>query len=315
MTENLPRDRYDTTIKELFGDGEEELISFFGHLKTKVIQHLNIEFARVEKKRSDLILECRTELGPAAVHLEFQSTNDSDIPFRMLRYATELQHKYRLPVYQILIYFGEREMTMADGLVYSFGPQNHLDYRYRAVDLGSITREEIKKTNNYTLYALLPLADRPRRRQHPEAFLRECVLDILQAPVTTEEKRKTLLRAEIFAGLYLEEKIIEQIFQEVETMLNIEESAGYQRIFKKGVEKGIQQGIEIGIEKGIEKGMKKGRQETLRENVLKLLHKKFKKIPHPYVDKIKSLDEYALGLILDNIFEISTLADLEDYLP
>jgi predicted transposase/invertase (TIGR01784 family) len=306
MTENLPRDRYDTTIKELFGDGEEELISFFGHLKTKVIQHLNIEFARVEKKRSDLILECRTEFGPAAVHLEFQCTNDSDIPFRMLRYATELQQKYRLPVYQILIYFGEREMAMADGLEYSFGPQNHLDYRYMTVDLGSISREEIKKTNNYTLYALLPLADRTRRKQHPEAFLRECVLDILQASVTTEEKRKTLLRAEIFAGLYFEEKIIEQIFREVETMLNIEESAGYQRIFKKGVEKGIQQGME--------KGMEKGRQDTLRENVLKLLHKKFKKIPRPYVDKIKTLDEYALGLILDNIFEINTLSDLEEYL-
>ncbi|MDQ0285070.1 putative transposase YdaD [Desulfofundulus luciae] len=132
------------------------------------------------------------------------------------------------------------------------------------------------------------------------------MLDIVQAPATSEEKRKTLLRAEIFAGLYFEKKIIEQIFREVETMLNIEESAGYQRIFKKGVEKGIQQGIE--------KGMEKGRQETLRESVLKLLHKKFKKVPRHYVDKIKSLDEYALGLILENIFEINTLSDLEEYL-
>ncbi|SHJ27732.1 DUF4351 domain-containing protein [Desulfofundulus thermosubterraneus] len=311
MVDAFPGNKYDITVKELFADSEEELVGFFASLRAEIIRHLNIEFPRVEIKRSDLILECRTEFGPAAVHLEFQSTNDSDIPFRMLRYATELQQKYRLPVYQILVYFGEREMAMADGLEYSFGPQNHLDYRYRAVDLGSISREEIKKTNNYTLYALLPLADRTRRKQHPEAFLRECVLDILQASVTTEEKRKTLLRAEIFAGLYLEEKIIEQIFREVETMLNIEESAGYQRIFKKGVEKGIQQGME----KGIEKGMEKGRQETLRESVLKLLHKKFKKVPRPYVDKIKSLDEYALGLILDNIFEINTLADLEDYLP
>jgi len=53
-------------------------------------------------------------------------------------------------------------------------------------------------------------------------------------------------------------------------MLKIKESAGYQRIFKKGMEKGMQQGMEKGIERG--------RQETLRENVL--LHKKFKKIPH-----------------------------------
>ncbi|NHM26898.1 DUF4351 domain-containing protein [Desulfofundulus sp. TPOSR] len=192
----------------------------------------------------------------------------------------------------------EREMTMADGLEYSFGPQNHLDYRYRAVDLGSIALEEIKNSGNTCLYALLPLTDRKKRKQKKEEFLRECVETIVHAPLNIEEKRQSLLRAEIFAGLVFDKPVIEQIFREVEKMLNIEESAGYRRIF----------------EKGMEKGMEKGRQETLRESVLKLLHKKFKKIPRPYVDKIKSLDEYALGLILDNIFEINTLSDLEEYL-
>ena len=48
------------------------------------------------------------------------------------------------------------------------------------------------------------------------------------------------------------------IFREVENMLDLEQSAGYRRIFNKGLEKGI--------EKGMEKGMEKGRRETLREN-------------------------------------------------
>lgn len=113
-----------------------------------------------------------------------------------------------------------------------------------------------------------------------------------------ENKRKALLRAEIFAGLFFEEQIIETVFREVENMLNLEESAGYRRIF----------------EKGMEKGMEKGRQETLRENVLKLLHRKFKKLPAQYTEKIKTADEYTLGLILDRIFEINTVADLDEYL-
>ncbi|MQL51560.1 DUF4351 domain-containing protein, partial [Desulfofundulus thermobenzoicus] len=132
------------------------------------------------------------------------------------------------------------------------------------------------------------------------------------------EKQKALLRAEIFAGLLYEEQVIEMIFREVENMLDLEQSAGYRRIFNKGLEKGIEKGMEKGIEKGmekgIEKGMEKGRRETLRENVLKLLYRKFKKLPAPYVEKIKTLDEYALGMILDNIFEINSLSELEEYL-
>ncbi|AEG16885.1 hypothetical protein Desku_3404 [Desulfofundulus kuznetsovii DSM 6115] len=302
MTGDMPKDKYDTTMKELFTDSEEDLIRFFCQIEMQVIRQLNIEFPLVEKKRSDLILECRTEKGPAAVHMEFQSTNDSDIPFRMLRYATDLKQKYNLPVYQVLIYFGDREINMADGLSFHFNAQNYLDYRFRAVDLGGITVEEIKKTGNYTLYALLPLTDRKKRKQKGESFLKECAEEIARTPLSFEEKQKALLRAEIFAGLLYEEQVIEMIFREVENMLDLEQSAGYRRIFNKG------------IEKGIEKGMEKGRRETLRENVLRLLYRKFKKLPAPYVEKIRTLDEYALGMILDNIFEINSLSELEEYL-
>lgn len=33
-----------------------------------------------------------------------------------------------------------------------------------------------------------------------------------------------------------------------------------------------------------------------------------------YTEKIKTADEYTLGLILDHIFEINTVADLDEYL-
>ena len=54
-----------------------------------------------------------------------------------------------------------------------------------------------------------------------------------------EEKQKALLRAEIFAGLLFEEQFIEMVFREAENMLDLEQSAGYRRIFNKGMEKGM----------------------------------------------------------------------------
>lgn len=298
-TEGSP---YDNTIKELFADSEDALINYFSDLKAEIIRDLNIEFHKIEEKKCDLITECQTEKGPVAIHLEFQSSNDKDIPFRMMRYALELHQKYKLPVYQILIYFGNWNLTMDNGLHYDFGPDTHLNYRYKIVDLGRISYEEIKASGNFYLYSLLPLIDRKRRKQKKEEFLKECAQEIVKVPLTLEEKRKTLLRAEIFAGLLFDKITIEQIFKEVESMLNIEESAGYQRIFEKGTEKGM------------EKGMEKGKQEATRENVLKLLNKKFKKLPSHYVEKVKGQDIYTLELIFDNIFEINKLEELDEYL-
>ncbi|MEW6276465.1 MAG: hypothetical protein AB1556_15330, partial [Bacillota bacterium] len=92
-------------------------------------------------------------------------------------------------MYQLLIYFGDRELNTDDGLAYRFNSQNYLEYRFRAVDLGEITHEEIKNSACYSLYALLPLTDRKRRKRAEEQFLKECAADIAQAPLDLENKR------------------------------------------------------------------------------------------------------------------------------
>ncbi|KKM11240.1 hypothetical protein SY88_09595 [Clostridiales bacterium PH28_bin88] len=74
--------------------------------------------------------------------------------------------------------------------------------------------------------------------------------DIVNSDLDLDTKKTVLLRAEMFAGLVYEQEIIDLIFREVEKMFNIEESAGYQRIYEKGLKKGIEQGMEKGMEKG-----------------------------------------------------------------
>jgi predicted transposase/invertase (TIGR01784 family) len=59
-----------------------------------------------------------------------------------------------------------------------------------------------------------------------------------------EQQRELLLRTEILSGLHFQKTMIEQVFREIERMLAIEESAGYQRIFEQGLEQGLEQGIE-----------------------------------------------------------------------
>ncbi|WXJ85578.1 hypothetical protein MTCOM_20670 [Moorella thermoacetica] len=306
--------RYDITIKDLFADETQELINYFGHLEARVTGDLKIEFPQVETRVSDLVMKAESQQGPLAIHLEFQSRNDDEMPYRMLRYALEIHKTYHLPVYQIVIYFGQWQMNMTSQLEYRLGDQNLLDYRYHLIDVGNITYEELKNSPHQRLLSLLPVVDREKRQKGGKEFLQRCAEDIINSDLDLETKKTVLLRAEIFAGLVFDKKAIDLVFREVEQMLSIEESAGYQRIFEKGMEKGIEKGMEKGIEKGMEKGMEKGQQESLLDVTIRLLSKKFRKIPREYLARIKEQDVYVLQQIIDSIFDINDLKELEDYL-
>ena len=79
---------------------------------------------------------------------------------------------------------------------------------------------------------------------------------------------------------------------------------------KRGIEKGIKKGIKKGIEKGIEKGMERG----IGVTVIKLLEKKFGNVPEEYVKKIDGANRQTLMDIVDNIFDIDKIEDLDKFL-
>ena len=63
------------------------------------------------------------------------------------------------------------------------------------------------------------------------------------------------------------------------------------------------------IQEGIEKGRKEGKAELL----IKLIIKKFKKIPKEHIEKIKTLPEQTLDIMAIDIFELNSIEELEQY--
>lgn len=63
------------------------------------------------------------------------------------------------------------------------------------------------------------------------------------------------------------------------------------------------------IEDGIEKGIEKGKTALL----IKLLERKFEKIPNEYVEKIKTLPDKTIESIGMDIFDINSVTELEKY--
>ncbi|MBP2071268.1 MULTISPECIES: Rpn family recombination-promoting nuclease/putative transposase [Thermoanaerobacterium] len=259
--------KYDITMKNIFSDMADDIMSYFLGLQYTKIDELNIEFARVERRDSDMIFKCTTDKGNVAVHIEFQSENDEKMPYRMLRYSLEIMEKHNLLPYQIVVYIGKDNVKMANNLSYDFGEQNTLDYRYRIINVGDIKYSDVLKTDYYDLYSLLPLMDQNRRKEEGEKYLERCVEAIKDIPLDINKKKDIVFKAEILSGIVFKKEVIEKVFSEVMRMFRIEESETYKMIIEKGIKQGIKEGMEKGIEKGEKEKSIKIAKKLLKEGM------------------------------------------------
>jgi predicted transposase/invertase (TIGR01784 family) len=234
--------QYDIVAKDIFSSLSDDIASYFLGFKYIKLDELNIEFTTVEKRESDLIFKCSTDKGNIVLHMEFQTYNDNQMVYRMLRYTTEIMEKHKLMPYQVVVYLGKNELKMENRLYYNFGEENLLNYRYKIIDVGKIKFENIAETNYYDLYALLPLADKERRKREKEKYLRKCVEVINNMPIDIEKKGNIATEAKILSNIVYNEKVIEKIFSEVMNMSILEESKIYKQILAKGEKEGIEKG-------------------------------------------------------------------------
>ena len=83
--------KYDLVVKDLFQRDHPSLLDqLTGGVPVREI--LNVELARVEERRADLVLSLADR---TILLIEFQSGNDQDMPYRMGIYCLLLGQKYR----------------------------------------------------------------------------------------------------------------------------------------------------------------------------------------------------------------------------
>jgi hypothetical protein len=102
--------KYDLVVKDLFQRDHPSLLDqLTGGVAVRAV--LSVELARVEERRADLVLL----LADGDIfHIEFQSGNDDDMPYREGIYCLLLGQKYRRRVRQVVLYVGSAKMRMED---------------------------------------------------------------------------------------------------------------------------------------------------------------------------------------------------------
>ena len=117
---------------------------------------------------------------------------------------------------------------------------------------------------------------------------------------------KLLFRAELLSGLRFEREIVEMIFEEVEQVLSIQESTGYQRIYEKGQEEGLRKGLQEGRQEGLREA-----EERFRVRVAEILRKRFGPVSTHLTERLEQLNLKQLDQALANALEADTLQSFE----
>ena len=146
-------------------------------------------------------------------------------------------------------------------------------------------------------------------------------LEKLDNQQTAIEYLETFLRYVFSVGKNLNEESFVQVKQKIETSYpeGSEVMMTWAEMFmEKGIEKGMQEGLQEGLQKGMQEGLQKGVEQGARQakssTLILLLTKRFGAISQEMREKIQQLDLITLDVIVNEIFQLESLDDVQKYL-
>jgi hypothetical protein len=142
--------KYDLVVKDLFQRDHPSLLDQLTD-GVAVREVLSVELARVEERRADLVLLLA---DGTILHIEFQSGNDKDMPYREGIYCLLLGQKYRRRVRQVVLYVGQAKMRMDDRV-----DLGETKSSYRLVDIREMDARKLMASGRPGDLALAMLAD------------------------------------------------------------------------------------------------------------------------------------------------------------
>lgn len=296
-------------------------------------------------KEADLVYRAKLRDKEVIFYIlmELQSTVDYQMPYRLLLYMVEIwrsilkdvpkkelrRKDFELPVIvPIVLYNGSRKWTAKTSYKeilssYETFGEYAVDFKYILIDVNRYTKDELLKLENLIASVFLleqkvefeemmarlkELSNMLKKLNEDEILLFKAWFKKILMARMPEEERKNIER------IIDENKEVGEMISNLERTILQEMKEREKKGIKKGIEKGIAKGIEKGIAKGIEKGIEKGMERGIGVTVIKLLEKKFGSVPEEYVKKIEGANRETLMAIVDNIFEIDKIEDLDKFL-
>ncbi|GGH66107.1 putative transposase YdaD [Filimonas zeae] len=146
---------YDKILRETFKKPKLNLLQQILPVKVISVQPLPAKVQQtIIEREADTVLQITPDKGvPFIVHIEWQSTNDRQMALRMAKYDILLYECYRKNVMGIVIYVGEKKLTMKNSFTF-FGQQ----YTCPIIDIRSLSPQVFLKSDDVGELLLAVLA-------------------------------------------------------------------------------------------------------------------------------------------------------------
>ncbi|MGI4788402.1 MAG: Rpn family recombination-promoting nuclease/putative transposase, partial [Janthinobacterium lividum] len=244
----------------------------------------------------------RSEDAFFLIHVENQSTAQTDFPKRMFRYFARLTEKYDLPVYPVVVFsYDSPQRPEPTRFVVSFPGKTVLRFEYSVIQLNRLPWRRFVCQENPVASALMAkmkmsVRERPRVKA-------ECLR--LLASLKLDPARTKLIGGFVDSYLKLNAQEMKQFeravdkFAPTERIATMEITTSWERM-------GIAQGLAQGISQGLTQG-----KETL---VARLLRRRLGSVPSDLLTRLDPLTPDQLDDLGEALLDFTTTADLEQWL-
>ena len=271
---------------------------------------------------SDMLFRVKINKREGYVYFLFEhkSYNSRNISFQLLKYMLEIweakckkENSYELPiVIPLVIYHGSDEWNTKTTLGEMLKGYKELpedvkkyvpDYEYLLYDISRYTDEEIK---GEAINRIILTTFRDINKRSLEEFIESIVISAeyireLEDKQTGIEYFETLMRYIFSAKKDITKEDFDKIIERIEYS------------YTEGSEEAMTL-AEIFRQEGRQEGRQEEKKETLYKTAIRLLTKKFGKLPEETRNKISQLDTENLEVIIDSIFEYESLEDVKKYI-
>ena len=276
---------FDGALKELFERDRPTLLSrLTGGVAVR--EFLSVEKPRVQQRRLDLVLALADE---SVLHVELQSQNSADVPYRMLGYWVLLKDDRRRRVRQILLYLGQEKLSMPAGI-----EEDGVRYGYDLIDIRDIDADVLMRGNAGDLALAVLAGGGPKRL--PEILAKA-------AGLKGAARERALAQILVLSGLRGMVGKVELEMKNMSVVIDIRKNHVLMKWRKEAIEEGLAEGIARGIAEGKAKGHAEGRAGLLRQ----VLEAKFGALPAWAQDRLlkgstRDFDRWAKKVIAaDNL--------------
>lgn len=251
---------YDRIFRENAKNAFIALIQELYQLNIKSFQVLDPKFPSTSENEVDYLYEVvLTDGNKQILHIEFQSTNDTNMLARMQEYHAKIFKKYKLPIKPIVVNLSKKPFAAASKL-----KADEVFYGYDTIELFNLDTNRLLSSQIPEVVILAILSNYPKKKL--ETVLRAIVIKLKQLVIAEKDMNRFVKQLFYLSRLRKFEKETKEKLEDMLIEIDMEKDYYYQEGIEKGIEKGRKQGFSLGAE--IIVRYKKGNSaETIAQNL------------------------------------------------